>query len=314
MTVSAVKIIQPGEIQGLPDDETPLLVLPLAKEILKERSTRLEQLATDGTLKDWLNFCSKVAKAQYESIDDIAVETLEENVIKESLKHGMPPASIGTWKAGTDWDQAFDLLSKALAKQELPESVKKVLNGFVAANGPEMRLQAEQYLQANEANVKLEWAPFIGAILQMIWMKKVAQLAPHAASYKGQSTLCPVCGSHPIASVVRVGTRDAHRYLVCSLCSSEWYASRARCTNCETPKEVNMMGETKESLVQGECCDDCHGYLKIMYQSRDPMMEVMADDLASIQVDLALSNEGYQRTGRNMFFMVGSETTEKDTQ
>jgi formate dehydrogenase maturation protein FdhE len=51
-----------------------------------------------------------------------------------------------------------------------------------------------------------------------------------------------------------------------------------------------------------------------MYQSRDPMMEVMADDLASIQVDLALSNEGYQRTGRNMFFMVGSETTEKDTQ
>ena len=74
-----------------------------------------------------------------------------------------------------------------------------------------------------------------------------------------------------------------------------------------------MLGETKESLVQGECCDDCHGYLKIMYQSRDPMMEVMADDLASIQVDLSLSNEGYQRTGRNMFFMVGGETVEKDS-
>ena len=314
MTVSAVKIIQPGEIQGLPDDETPLLVLPIAKEVLKERSTRLEQLAQDGTLKEWLKFCSKVAKAQADSIDAITSETLEKNIIEESLKHGMPPVSIGTWKAGDDWNQAFNLLTKSLASEDLPDTVKKILSDFTAANGPELHLQAEKFLQADEQDVKPEWAPFIGAILQMIWMKKVAQLAPHASSYKGQSTLCPVCGSHPVASVVRVGSRDAHRYLVCSLCASEWYASRARCTNCETPKEVNMMGETKESLVQGECCDDCHGYLKIMYQSRDPMMEVVADDLASIQVDLALSNEGYQRTGRNMFFMVGSESTEKDTQ
>ena len=313
MTVSAVKIIQPGEIQGLPDDETPLLVLPLAKEVLKERFARLEQLSKDGSLKDWLGFCAKVAKAQLDSIDEIAPESLEENFVRESLKHGMPPASIGTWKAGADWDHAFELLTKALLAQELPEPARKILEVFKGSNGTELRQMAEQFLQADERKIKPEWAPFIGAILQMIWMQKVAQLAPYASSYKGQSTLCPVCGSHPIASVVRVGTRDAHRYLVCSLCSSEWYASRARCTNCETPKEVNMLGETKESLVQGECCDDCHGYLKIMYQSRDPMMEVMADDLASIQIDLALSNEGYQRTGRNMFFMVGGETVEKDS-
>jgi FdhE protein len=313
MTVSAVKIIQPGEIQGLPDDETPLLVLPLAKEIFKERSTRLEQLAQDDSLKDWLSFCAKVAKAQFDSIDAITTEVLEEKVVRESLKHGMPPVSIGSWKAGSDWEQAFELLIKALEDQDLPEAVKKVVAGLKASNGPELRLHAENFLQANESKIKPEWAPFIGAALQMIWMKRVEQLTPYASSYKGQSTLCPVCGSHPIASVVRVGTRDAHRYLVCSLCSSEWYASRARCTNCETPKEVNMLGETKESMIQGECCDDCHGYLKIMYQSRDPMMEVMADDLASIQVDLALSNEGYQRTGRNMFFMVGSETEEKDS-
>ena len=153
MTVSAVKIIQPGEIQGLPDDETPLLVLPLAKEIFKERSTRLEQLAQDDSLKDWLSFCFKVAKAQFDSIDAITTEVLEEKLVRESLKHGMPPVSIGSWKAGSDWEQAFELLIKALEDQDLPEAVKKVVASLKASNGPELRLHAENFLQANESKI-----------------------------------------------------------------------------------------------------------------------------------------------------------------
>ena len=313
MTVSAVKIIQPGEIQSLPDDETPLLVLPVAKDVFRERATRLAQLSETAPLKDWLFFCSQVASAQEDSVDQVASEQLDENIIKESLRHGMPPTSVTTWKAGKDWDEAFKAFTEALTKKDLLPVVRQSLDSFVKADQAQLKKQAEDFLKADEKDVRPEWAPFIGAILQMIWTKKVAQLTPYAGSYRGENSLCPVCGSHPVASVVRVGTRDGHRYLCCSLCASEWYAARARCTNCDTPKEVSMMGETKESLIQGECCDDCQGYLKIMYQSRDPMMEVVADDLASIQVDLALSNEGYQRTGRNMFFMVSGETEEKES-
>ena len=313
MTVSAIKIIQPGEIQGLPDDETPLLVLPLATEVFKGRVARLEDLSRKGVLKDWLDFCANVTKAQLEAIEQITVTVLDENVVIESLRHGMPPASIGGWRADKEWEGAFKAFTDALAKQALPASAKKVLEQFQSADVADLEKQAQDYLQADETHVKPEWAPFIGAILQIIWMKKIVQLAPYAASYKGQSTLCPVCGSHPVASVVRVGSQDGHRYLSCSLCSAEWYAARARCTNCETPKEVSMLGETKDSLIQGECCDDCHGYLKIMYQARDPMMDVVADDLASIQVDFGLSSEGYQRTGRNMLLMVASETDQKDS-
>jgi FdhE protein len=313
MTVSAVKIIQPGEIQGLPDDETPLLVLPIAIEVFKGRIARLEDLSKKGVLKDWLDFCAHVTKAQLEAIDQIAVNALEENVIVESLKHGMPPASIGAWRADKEWHDALKIFTDALAKQALPAPARKVLEQFQSADATDLQQQAQDYLQADETKVKPEWAPFIGAILQIIWMKKIVQLTPYAASYKGQSTLCPVCGSHPVASVVRVGLHDGHRYLSCSLCSAEWYAARARCTNCETPKEVSMLGEAKESLIQGECCDDCHGYLKIMYQARDPMMDVVADDLASIQVDFGLSSEGYQRTGRNMLLMAAGETDQKDS-
>ena len=48
-----------------------------------------------------------------------------------------------------------------------------------------------------------------------------------------------------------------------------------------------------------------------MLQSKDPMMEVMADDLATIGLDIALANEGFQRTGRNMYFLSGGEQETK---
>ena len=312
MTVSAIKLMDPKEIEGMPDSEVPLLVLPQLQQTLNERATRFEQLA-NGPLAEWLAFCAKLARAQALSIEQLKLTPLDESVVKESFKHGMPPASISTWKAGDDWQQAFDLFVAELEKQNLPKQVQDIVQAFKSADQALVQRQAVDYLNARESEVKPEWAPFLGAILQMIWMRRVEGLKPYVAHYNGQSSLCPVCGSHPVASVVRVGDRDAHRYLACSLCLSEWYGPRARCTNCETPKEVSILGETQESLVQGECCDDCHGYLKIMYQSRDPMMDVIADDLASIQVDLALANEDYLRTGRNLFLMAGGQSDKKDT-
>lgn len=312
MTVSAIKLMDPKEIEGMPDSEVPLLVLPQLQQTLNERATRFEQLAK-GPLAEWLSFCAKLARAQALSIEKLTLTPLDESVVKESFKHGMPPASISTWKAGDDWQQAFDLFVAELEKQSLPKQVQDIVQAFKSADQTLIQQQAVDYLNARESEVKPEWAPFLGAILQIIWMRQVEGLKPYVAHYKGQSSLCPVCGSHPVASVVRVGDRDAHRYLACSLCLSEWYGPRARCTNCETPKEVSILGQTQESLVQGECCDDCHGYLKIMYQSRDPMMDVMADDLASIQVDLALANEDYLRTGRNLFLMAGGQSDKKDT-
>lgn len=313
MTVSAVKIIQPGEIQNLPADDTPLLVLAKPSEVFQERYSRFEQLAKSSDLKEWLSFCAQLAQVQTAMQSEIKTEAPSESVILESFKHGMPPLSMTTWKALDDWQIAKDLFVKHMSSlSSLHPGVKKALEAFTAAQASELKKQAEAFLKLEEEQVRADWAPFIGAILQVLWVRKAADLLTHIKDYRGESTLCPVCGSHPVASVVRVGNRDGHRYLCCSLCSAEWYASRAKCTNCETPKEVTMLGETKESLVQGECCDDCSGYLKIMYQSKDPVMDVVADDLATLGLDLALAKEGYQRTGRNMFFMASGENQQKD--
>ena len=312
-TVSAVKLIQPGEIQSMPADDTPLLVYPNVADLYKDRSTRFAQLAKDHDLADWLQFCAQLTAAQATAISEIdAGEVLEENFVRESLKHGVPPLSVSTWKAGEDWQKALQAFITAYEKQEVQEPVKKVFAEFKKADAAELAKQAQAYLTLDEAEVKPEWAPFIGAVLQLIWSKRAAAMT-HAKIYSGENSLCPVCGSHPVTSVVRVGDRDSHRYLICSLCSSEWYGPRARCTNCDTPKEVTMLGETRESLVQGECCDDCGGYLILMFQSRDPMMDPVADDLATIQLDMALEKEGFQRTGRNLFLMAIAQSEKTDT-
>ena len=70
-----------------------------------------------------------------------------------------------------------------------------------------------------------------------------------------------------------------------------------------------MFGDTRESALQGECCEVCRGYLKVMFQAKEPLIDAVADDLASISLDLALSSEGFSRTGRNLFFTVGQADT-----
>jgi FdhE protein len=47
--------------------------------------------------------------------------------------------------------------------------------------------------------------------------------------------------------------------------------------------------------VQAETCDGCHSYAKILYQAKDMAVEPMADDLASLGLDMLVSEAGYQR-------------------
>lgn len=311
MTVSAIKIIEPGEIQSMPDKDMPQLVVPSAKHIFAERASRLEYLAKDSEMKVWLEFCAMLAKAQSDVIDGINVAPAQDSLITESLKNHIPPLSISTWKMNEEWNTVYQKFIEQLSTNKLPQKATEFIAAFSKLSADEQAVQVIAFLNADEASVRPEYAPFIGAALQLIWTKRAEQLAAYTEFYKGESSLCPVCGSHPIASVIRTGDRDANRFMACSLCASEWYGPRARCTNCETPIEVSILGESQEDSVQGECCDECHGYLKLMLQSKDPMMEVMADDLATIGLDIALSNEGFQRTGRNMYFLSGGEQETK---
>ena len=46
-------------------------------------------------------------------------------------------------------------------------------------------------------------------------------------------------------------------------------------------------------------CDSCRCYPKIFYQERDMGVELVADDLASLALDLLMSEAGYHRASGN---------------
>ncbi len=315
MSVSAIKLIQPGEIQGMPDDDTPLLVVMPERQVFLDRAARLAHLSATHSDSGWLKFCAQLAQAQVETMESVLATqdatgtssspSSNEALVQESFKHGMPPLSVSSWQPDARWGVTLSALMRSMKKQPLADGARAALDRLGALPLAEQHKQARAMLDAAEDQVSPDLAPLIGATLQLLWVRDAQGVKSFTHLHKGENGLCPVCGSHPVASVLRVGDRDGHRYLVCSLCASEWYAPRARCTNCDTPKEVSRLGETGESLVQGECCDDCGGYIKIMFQSKDPQMDPVADDLATLNLDLAMASEGYQRTGRNLFFVTG---------
>jgi FdhE protein len=145
--------------------------------------------------------------------------------------------------------------------------------------------------------------PFIGAALQAYWLHLVTTLGADAFGRLEVPHLCPACGSVPIVSVVRSSASDhGLRYLTCSLCNTQWHAVRIKCVFCDTTKGIAYYGiEGGNAAVKAESCETCHGYLKILYMEKGPHMDALADDVASVALDVLMAEAGVSRRGRNFF-------------
>ena len=151
--------------------------------------------------------------------------------------------------------------------------------------------------------------PFIGAALQVCWTKMALKLGKDGRSAGVDFRLCPVCGSPPVVSVVRSGgAEQGLRYLVCSLCASEWHVVRIKCASCSSTKNVSyLFVEEANDAVRAECCGGCKAYLKILYLDKNNDMEALADDLATLALDVLVDQQGYGRVGPNLLLSPGGQ-------
>lgn len=155
--------------------------------------------------------------------------------------------------------------------------------------------------------------PLVAAALQVAWARLAAGLPrPPAQPLAEARALCPCCGSPPVASVVhnepnRSGVRSLH----CALCATEWHLERVKCSNCETGGQLlylELDDEQGEPFlpVQAEACGACESYLKIVLRQLQGRADPVADDLASLPLDLMLAAEGvYARSGYNPLLVFG---------
>jgi FdhE protein len=138
------------------------------------------------------------------------------------------------------------------------------------------------------------------------WARRAAALAgsPGEAVAPG---LCPVCNSPAVASALRIDSgAPGSRYLHCALCATSWHVPRGQCTQCEARGKLAYFHiEGGSEVVKAEACDECKSYLKVVNQEKDPLADPVADDLATLALDVLMDESGYQRAGPNYFFVPG---------
>ena len=146
----------------------------------------------------------------------------------------------------------------------------------------------------------------IAAALQVWFARQAAALDVTQVHLQPRRGLCPVCTSAPVAGVITAsGKAPGARYLHCGLCATAWNHVRTMCIGCGGSKGLALQEvEGGSGAVKAETCDDCRGYAKMLYQAKDMAVEPLADDLASLGLDLMVSNAGWSRLAANPMLIV----------
>lgn len=298
-------LLQPGEIEAAAGD-IPELRLPPA-DVFLSRARRLEQLAEGHTLGDYLRFVARLARAQQEYLDaDPAAELPAPERLAQCREHQMPPLAPAGLGLPDGWRDTARHLARTVLPS-LPTTGQVALESVLEKQDAWLDAQALQLLDGNVQGLDAAVAPIIGAALQTHWTRLARQLEPVQVARPEHPNLCPVCGSHPVSSVVRIGgAENGLRYLHCTLCSSEWHVVRAKCSNCDNTRGIAYYHlEGKDRLVQAESCPACQTYLKVVQQEKDPLADPVADDLATLTLDLLMDEAGFARSGINWYLIHG---------
>ncbi len=302
-------LLQPGQIEAAAGS-IPELRLPPA-DLFLARARRLEQLAerTPG-LAGYLRFVAALAHAQQARATALPDAELPSRThLAQCREYGMPPLS----PAGLDWPAGWHATVRQLVRDiqaVLPESGQAALQGLLAAPESGLDAQARALLEGGDG-IDAAAAPVISAALQVHWSRLARQLDPAQVARPAHPNLCPVCGAHPVSAILRIGgAGNGLRYLHCALCASEWHVVRAKCSNCDNTRGIAYYHiETGDGAVQAEDCPECGSYLKLIRQDRDPLADPVADDLATLALDLLMDERGRARSGFNGYLVPGLSPT-----
>ena len=323
-TTNTTRVLSAEEIALQAGRQMPFVHMPVGASVFADRQLRLRQLAASHPMRDYLLFIADLASAQQEvlnSYPDVALPDTEAcTAAARALK---PPVPAFGWPRDPVWRNELRRLLGLFRARIAEGPARDTVDHAMASSDEWLDGQADKLLRRITLGLDLASAPLIAAGLQTYW----TQLAIRTVDVHGErvfghtdpGTQCPCCGSLPTASITRIGAEDAgFRYLQCSLCSVQWHYVRIKCTHCESTKGIHFQSleplETGKELsatgarpgaVKAECCDTCGHYLKQVLMEKDPEVEPVADDLASVALDLLVSESGFERSGHNLMLLFG---------
>lgn len=315
------KLLSPEEIAVRAGEQLSFLHLP-ETDVFADRALRLRALADGHAMRDFLFFVAELAEAQHRALSrPLAVPLPTPEQIDEAARAGTPLLPAEIWPRAAVWRDSLRALLADLARHLARGPAQAAALQLAEASDEHLETQAGRLLSGVMLGLDLASAPLIAAGLQLHVVRLVQQTAAaHAAAPVApfgridDPTACPCCGSAPVASIERLGSEGA-RYLACGLCATQWHYVRVKCTRCQSTKGISLQSlvaaedgattTTTDAVVQAECCSECGHYLKLLHPARDNGVEPVADDLASLTLDLLVSEAGLQRHGVNLLLLFG---------
>ncbi len=285
--------------------DPPFAVLPDPARVFLARSERFAALAPRHELEPYLRLLSQITRAQHDIIADLPEPALPPSerlaLARENI---MPPISTGQIALDETADRTFGALLKALAAVDLADTSRVALAAVDNAGPDARRLMMQAVILDEIPGDAVAEHVLAAAAVQVLFTRLAARLEVETLQRVADGA-CPSCGGAPVASAI-VGWEGAHgtRFCTCSICATQWNVVRIKCLVCSSEKGIAYHSlEGGKDIVMGETCEACDSYVKMLHQHKDGALDPIADDVASLALDLTLKKEGWTRASVNPFLM-----------
>lgn len=302
------RILERGQIETLTSRSIPRVRLPDRTRVFADRAARLRTLAKGHALGGYLELMAALCDAQQRALVQHAPAQTDADTIARAREHAMP-AAPASGPRDAAWQRVLHtLIADVTGRPGAPSQLAELASRIGTASSDWLEAQADAALGERSDLLDLAAAPFVMAALQVHWTALTAGFTDDDVTTLDAPGVCPLCGSLPVASIVHTAAPyQGYRYLHCALCATEWHRVRIHCTGCGAAgKDIGYhtlsradVSDHGNAAVRAESCEQCRGYRKIVYREKDPGVEPLADDLATLALDVLLGEHGYHRLSTN---------------
>lgn len=283
------------------ESRAPFVRLPDPATLFARRAARLDARA-EGELAGYMRFLAALAGAQAASVGAVvaALVPIAADDARRASAHGMPPIDRNRLKHDPALLAGMGRFLDACAGLAMPA---EAVAACAALRAEPARLQARIADALDDAVPMDDVAGYVFAAGVQVHLAGLAASLPAEALQAVGEGACPCCGGPPVASIVveRGGAHGA-RFCVCAACASEWNVVRVKCSLCGSTEGIAYHAiEDAADGIQAETCDACGLYAKIMAQNEHPLLDPVADDVASAALDLKLAGTAWRRGAVNPF-------------
>jgi FdhE protein len=274
-------------------------------QLFRARARRFAAIAERHDLAPYLQLLGRVAEVQDEvqaGLPDPRMPAAE--AIEQSRQFAMPALDrrhvLDDPALGTTMERVLSRLSEV----PMPDAARAGHAAVVRADESERHAMAGGLLERTIPSAGLAAHLFVATALQVHLARMASRLDITRLVAVGE-TLCPACGSPPASSLV-VGWPGAHgaRFCACALCGTLWHVVRIKCVLCGSTGGIAYQQiEGSPGTIKAETCSSCQRFVKIMLQFKNPEIDPIADDVASVGLDMLVTETGYRRGGFNPFLV-----------